>query len=181
MLNACRTSGIYSSPSSLSEAAAIKMLSDHEFLDRYIQTNQQRLSAAYSYIFSLLKHDYIEYAPGGTAAMFVYINLGKNVWARGRGHAWRGPPEDEQGLEKEIFRRLMEKGIFVVSGREMGAEEPGWFWVCFIQDRDVVREGVRRIVEAVHDMVRTGEWRGKGRKDANANSWMGILVLNEVE
>lgn len=145
LLEACRTCGIYSSPSSLAELATIKILADDMFVEDFIKTNQKRLSDAYTFAIEKLSKYSIEHAPGATAAMFVWLNLGK-------AYLKRHPEQsslDMGVVTAMLFEKLMEKRIFIVSGDVTGAEQPGWFRICFTQGRNVVDEGLRRIMEAI--------------------------------
>ncbi|KAF2006628.1 aminotransferase [Amniculicola lignicola CBS 123094] len=144
-LSACGSLGIYSSPSSLSENAVLQIVSNADFVNSYITTNQERLAAAYTFAAVLLSKHGIEYAPGVNAAFFLWANLGKKY--REKYPAKKS--DDDFGLTKEIWDRCMENRVYIVHGDDAGTEKPGWFRVVFTQDRGLVETGVGRIIEAI--------------------------------
>ncbi|KAJ4292727.1 hypothetical protein N0V90_009390 [Kalmusia sp. IMI 367209] len=146
-LTACRTCGIYSSPSSLAENVAVAILSDSTFLASYISTNQKRLSAAHAHAVNLLREFEIEYLPGTNAAFFLWINLGQK-YLQNLGDAAKGRPMEK--ITDEIFQRLMKKKVYLVLGDAAGAEQPGWFRMVFSQPPESVKEGLKRVMEALN-------------------------------
>lgn len=142
-MTAVRTCSLYSSPSSLTENAAVAILSDSEFLSNYIKTNQDRLSAAYTHAVRTLQKYGIEHMPGANAAFFLWINLGKKFLENG------AAKESMDGITQAIFNKLIAKKVFLVLGDATGAEEPGWFRVVFSQRPDLVEEGIKRTAEAL--------------------------------
>ncbi|KAK1231459.1 hypothetical protein PQX77_005439 [Marasmius sp. AFHP31] len=142
-LSACKTCGLYSSPSSLAENAVSQILGDDKFVEEYVRQNRERLSEAHKYAAERLKEHGIEYNEGVNAAFFLWINLGK---------AWREKhPEDAEKLKesKFLFKKLMAEKVFLVEGEAAGAEEPGWFRLVFSQPRESVEEGITRIIRAI--------------------------------
>ena len=153
MLMAMATCGLYSSPSSLTENAAIAILSDNAFLGSYIQKNQERLSTAFAVAVKILQEYNIEHMPGANAAFFLWINLGKKFVENADG---KELPEgvviegkQAHKITQVIFERLMEKKVFLVLGDATGAEEPGWFRLVFTQAPELIEEGVKRIAQAL--------------------------------
>ncbi|CAO2657098.1 Nn.00g059010.m01.CDS01 [Neocucurbitaria sp. VM-36] len=138
-MDACRTCGMFSYPSSLAENALAQILSDRTFLQSYISTNSERLSSSYAYAVEKLKHYGIEYLPGATATFFLWIDLGSR-WQRAR----------DSAVDTEvIFRALLKMKVFLVTGDAVGAEHPGWFRIVFSQRRELVDEAIKRIAEAI--------------------------------
>ncbi|KAF2677054.1 ACC synthase [Lentithecium fluviatile CBS 122367] len=153
LILAMQTCSLYSSPSSLTENAAVTILSDTKFLSSYIQKNQERLSSAYTFAVKILCKYGIEHMPGVNAAFFLWLNLGKKFLDNAEGKQLpTGVAIDEPQATKitqVIYDRLMEKKIFLVLGDAAGAEEAGWFRLVFTQAPELVEEGVRRIAEAL--------------------------------
>ncbi|KAF2206062.1 aminotransferase [Delitschia confertaspora ATCC 74209] len=148
LLAACRSCGLYSSPSSLAEEAAVMVLNNPAFVERYIKANRERLSQAYSYAIGKLNESGIEYAPGATAGFFIWVNLGK-------AYLQLHPEEHYNSglaITKVVFEKLMMNKVYIVSGDVTGAEEPGWFRLIFTQPRELVDEGIRRIVGAIDEL-----------------------------
>jgi aspartate/methionine/tyrosine aminotransferase len=154
MLMAMATCGLYSSPSSLTENAAISILSDTTFLSNYIRTNQERLSKAHAHAVEVLRRHGIEHMPGANAAFFLWLNLGKKFLNNAQDKkvaddlANEGMTADK--ITQTIYGRLMEKKVFLVLGDATGAEEPGWFRLVFTQAPELVEEGVKRVVDALN-------------------------------
>lgn len=136
---ACQSCGMFSYPSTLAENAFSQILSDRTFLQSYISTNSERLSLAYAYAVKKLKQNGIDYMPGATAAFFLWIDLG-NRWERTKG----GVVDTNT-----IFRALLKKKVFLVTGDAAGAERAGWFRIVFSQRKELVDEAIKRIVEAI--------------------------------
>ncbi|KAL0064451.1 hypothetical protein AAF712_008615 [Marasmius tenuissimus] len=142
-LSACKTCGLYSSPSSLAENAVSQILGDDKFVEQYVRQNQERLSEAHKHAAERLKGHGIEYNEGVNATFFLWINLGR---------AWREKhPEDADKLKdsKFLFKKLMAEKVFLVEGEAAGAEEPGWFRLVFSQPRESVEEGISRIIRVI--------------------------------
>lgn len=137
-LEACQAGALFSAASSLAENAVDQILSDRNFLDSYIAENQKRLSQAHAYAVSKLDQYGIEYLSGVTAAFFLWINLGK---AAGRSNDTSTVSTDE------IYKKLLEKKIYVVTGDAAGSEQPGWFRIVFSQRRQLVDETITSIAK----------------------------------
>ncbi|KAL0571666.1 hypothetical protein V5O48_010293 [Marasmius crinis-equi] len=145
LLDACKTCGLYSSPSSFAENAAIEIFNNEKFVEDYVRSNRERLSEAHRYAIERLKEHGIEYTTGINAGLFLWIDLGK---------AWREKhPEEIEGLgctsDSVIFGKLMAEKVYLVRGDEAGAEEAGWFRLVFSQPREIVDEGIKRMVRAL--------------------------------
>ena len=157
--------GLYTYPSSLSDLLVTRMLAPQNsgWVDRFIATNQRRLAEAHAFATALLRSYGIEYVAGVGAAFFLWIDLGSFYLARHPGVAGmygRGT-EGESKVTGLIYDRLMAEKVFLASGDATGAEEPGWFRLVFTQPREVVREGVERIVGALAGAGGEGEGEGK--------------------
>lgn len=153
MLMAMQTCGLYSSPSSLTENAAIAILSDAEFLSSYVQKNQERLSASFTFAVETLRNNRIEHMPGTNAAFFLWINLGKRFQQNAKGKSLPEgvsiEGEQAHNITQVIYDRLMEKKVFLVFGDAAGAEKPGWFRLVFTQTPEIVEEGLKRVAQAL--------------------------------
>lgn len=145
-LNACRSCAMASVASSLAENTAKEILEDSAFLNQYLATNQERLSAAYAHAVGLVQRYNIEYVPGANAAFFLWVNLGKKFLANGQNKV---AEKSMEGITQTIYDILIEKKVFIVLGDAAGAEEPGWFRLVFTQPPELVEEGVKRIAEAL--------------------------------
>lgn len=149
LIQACRACGIYSSPSSLAEHAAVQILGDKPFVESYIRLNKKRLSLAYTHVITELRRHGIEHVPGANAAFFVWINLGKMFRANITGSLESTLLEQDVGVTVKVQERLLAKKVFLVDGDAAGAEEPGWFRLVFTQSPNLVSEAIRRIAAAL--------------------------------
>ena len=146
LLDACRALAFMSAPSSLVESAVTQILSDEAFLNFYINTNQERLSKAYAFAVETLKKFGIPHKPGVNAAFFLFINLSEKFSER---HQESTREESPHAITSRIYKKLLEKRVYIVSGDEAGAEEPGWFRLVFTQPKELVEECIKRIAEAI--------------------------------
>ncbi|KAI9899148.1 hypothetical protein N3K66_005609 [Trichothecium roseum] len=135
---------LYSSTSSLSDHAAINLLEDTEFTERYIRSNQAKLSECYTHITAWARRNDIHYAAGVNAGFFLWLDLGA-IFRR------FNPQLPAKGFDvnKVIADLLLRQKVFIGSGTTFGSEKPGWFRIVFSTNREYVDEGLRRIIKAV--------------------------------
>ena len=141
-----RAMGVISSfhwPASASERVASLMLEDEEWMEEFLERSRKRLAQNSRMVKMLLDKEGIKYYKGSNAGLFLWINL--------------FPPISQNNFAKDCFRNgwsyedtmtgaLINNGVYLTSGKEMNAEEPGWYRLIFAQDEKVVREGVKRSV-----------------------------------
>lgn len=163
LLDACKSTGLYTYASSLSDTLIADLLEDEVFVNKYIRTNQERLSDAHKFAVEILRRHNIEYATGANAAFFLWVNLGKAYLEKHPEEVTKfsnlkiheNETSDSRGsngpstLTMTIYDKLMAKKVFLASGDVTGAEEPGWFRLVFSQPREYLELGLRRIVEAI--------------------------------
>ena len=152
-LSAIRTVALQSAPSSLIEHVTTVMLSDAQFTESYIRTNQQRLSESYTFITAWAKRYGIPYAEGANAAFFLWCDFGK-VWKPSLGQSQSKSEGGQTAtstptLTGQINARLLAHKIFLASGEVFGSEKEGYFRIVFSQPRAYLEEGLRRIVVAL--------------------------------
>ena len=138
---------LYSYTSSVSDHLAARILEDSEFTDLYIRRNREMLSSAYAFAVRLLRECAIEYAPGGNAAFFLWVNLGRKYREL---HPGYGHHDDDNDVGETVMQALLEKKVFVASGALFGSEESGWFRIVFSIPRECLEEALRRIMLALH-------------------------------
>ncbi|KAJ5776872.1 pyridoxal phosphate-dependent transferase [Penicillium odoratum] len=127
--------GVYSQVSSLSEHLTINML---QYCAR-VETNRKRLSKMYRIVVEWARGHDIEYAHGINAAFFVWVNLGQFY----RRHHLLAKTADLAGV---VEQRLLERRIFVASGKDFAAENNDWFRILFGQDSNM---GIAEALEYV--------------------------------
>ena len=131
---------LYSVPSGMSDHAAANILDDEAFTERYIKENQRKLSEHHKIAATWARENIIEYKPGVNAAFFVWVNLGEAYRSR--------HPDLKIG---DVMQLMLKQKVWLASGVEIGAEEPGWFRIVFSHQPHHLHEGLRRIVLALRD------------------------------
>lgn len=83
------------------------------------------------------------YALGSNAGFFLWVDL--------RPFLPPHKPDYKSGWDREdaLMQNLFKHKVFITNGKDLGAEEPGWFRVIFSQDEAVIREGLRRVGEVI--------------------------------
>ncbi|KAH7159484.1 pyridoxal phosphate-dependent transferase [Dactylonectria estremocensis] len=140
--NALVPAGVYSQVSSLSEHVTINMLQDSAWVDSFIETNRKRLSETYGFVVEWARRHDIEYAQGTNAALFVWANLGQFYRRR---HFLAKTADVADVVEQ----RLLDRRVFVASGKDFGAENTDWFRIVFGQDGVYLGKGLDRIIAAL--------------------------------
>ena len=124
------------------EKVATLMLEDEKWMDQFLELSRTRLAERNKMVRQILDDNGIKYAHGANAGFFIWIDL--RPWVRQLSSG-----EDMWTGEDELTGRLFENKVYVTNGKEMSAEEPGWYRLIFSQDERVVREGIRRYVKLV--------------------------------
>lgn len=132
---------LYSSTSSLADQAVINMLSDDVWSDSYIEQNKRSLQQSYEHVTAWAKENGIEYAGGVNAAFFLWVHL-EPVYRRTH-------TEEVDNVDDVMMKLLLQEKVFIASGAAFGSEKPGWFRIVFSQQRDLLDEGLRRIMAAL--------------------------------
>lgn len=137
-----------------SEVLACSLLEDDEWLELFFARSREKLGEGRRLAGELLEEKGVSFYREANAGFFLWIDL----------RSWLPPPaasqsEERQGKgttteegkqrEKVLVERMLEKKVFLTPGMDMFAEEPGFFRLVFSQEEDVVREGLRRVFEAV--------------------------------
>ncbi|KAL5355193.1 1-aminocyclopropane-1-carboxylate synthase [Aspergillus floccosus] len=128
--------------SELAVTAAATMFEDTEFISQFTAKSQRLLAKAYRIITSTLDQEGINYARGGNAGFFLYVDLSPYL-----------PKGAQTAQEKEftLAQRFLDAGVFLHPGEEH-SKTPGWFRMVFSQDEEVLEEGLRRIISVVRNL-----------------------------
>ncbi|GKT49828.1 putative inactive dehydrogenase easA [Colletotrichum spaethianum] len=135
--------GIYSSPSAIVDHATANILDDTEWVNGYIEENQRKLQENFELVAHWAKSSGIDYAQGANAAFFLWVNLGK-------AYRERQPQREVQDISAEVMGALLERRVFLASGKRFGSEQPGWFRIVFSNKKELVSEGLHRITEVLN-------------------------------
>ncbi|KAI6813965.1 PLP-dependent transferase [Hortaea werneckii] len=137
-----------------SEVLACNLLEDDEWLENFFARARAKLAGGRRLVAGLLGEKGVRFYEGANAGFFLWVDL----------RSWLPPPasaasKSEEGVgkgveegkkrEKVLVDRMFEKKVFLTPGMDMFAEEPGFFRLVFSQEEDVVREGLRRVFEAI--------------------------------
>ncbi|KAJ6017362.1 hypothetical protein N7451_000741 [Penicillium sp. IBT 35674x] len=121
------------SPSQAAIAIGTTILEDQNFVSSFTAKSRKSLAAGYRLATSILNQEGIEYAKGGNAGFFVYINLSPFL-------VNDGSPTQEQ--EFALAKKFVDAGVFLHPGEEHG-KDPGWFRLVFSHDESTLKEGLR--------------------------------------
>lgn len=104
-----------------------EIFSDHDWVRRYVTTNQLRLTNAYLTVLKVLRAHDVPYAPSA-GSLFVWLNLGRYLTA------------DTEEAELDLWRSIYEEtGILLTSPLGMGSPERGWLRMVYscVSTRDL--------------------------------------------
>ena len=114
-------------------------LLDKEYLSNFLPRSKERLQKNNVLVRKLLDENGIGYAKGANAGFFIWIDLRPwlVMWEEdGEEKGWKA--------EDELTMELIKHGVFITNGKEMSAEEPGFYRLIFAQDERFVEEGIKR-------------------------------------
>ncbi|PLB43384.1 PLP-dependent transferase [Aspergillus steynii IBT 23096] len=111
---------LYSFVSGLSDQITASIFQNDAVTDRYIKSNQTKLSECHEFITQLLDKHGIEYSHGCNAGFFVWVNLGQK-------YREAHPGEDDESLTFTdiILQRLLDNRVYSAHGTAYGSEHPG--------------------------------------------------------
>lgn len=121
-LRACEGNSYFSCPSSLSDLVTTRILSDDAWVERFIQTNRQRLAENYTITIRFLESYQILNKKDGNAGFFVRVDLFDSI--RGqvntalKTQAEAGVPSTKaaRALEINLQETLLKHRIFLAFG-----------------------------------------------------------------
>ncbi|OTA36714.1 hypothetical protein BTJ68_03362 [Hortaea werneckii EXF-2000] len=142
-----------------SELLACGLLEDDAWLEAFFERSRRRLAEGREFAGGLLREKGVPFYGEAGAGFFLWVDLrgwlplplpsasasGSEVGGEGKGKG----KEEGKKREKILVDRMMEKKVFLTPGMDMFAEEPGFFRLVFSQEEDVIREGLRRVFEAI--------------------------------
>jgi aspartate/methionine/tyrosine aminotransferase len=131
-------------PSNLAETIAIQILENDKWMESYLKTNQTRLGERATLARSVLEEYDIAYTKGACAGFFLWLDLRK--------YLGQGDPEKATLKSERLFKKnMLAKGVYLTSGEGLTSEYPGFFRLCFVKDEAEVREGLKRLKEALEE------------------------------
>ncbi|GKU07626.1 unnamed protein product [Fusarium langsethiae] len=155
-MRACVANSEFSGPSSLSDLAAMSILSDDKFLETFIKTNRLRLAENYKIVTEFLASHNIPYKEGSNSGLFVWADL----FAPNRTLIDNSALKQEDAgaalrtVEAKMTEALLKEKIFVASGGDFGTDVSGWYRIVFAHEKTYLLEGLERMVSAVEKFGR---------------------------
>ncbi|KAH8427668.1 pyridoxal phosphate-dependent aminotransferase [Aspergillus melleus] len=154
-LRAAEANSYFSCPSSLSDLATSRILSDDAWVESFIQTNRQRLAENYTITIRFLESHQIPYKKGGNAGVFVWVDLFDpirrqvNATLKKQAEASVSSENAARALETKLQEKLLKHRIFLALGADFGGDVSGWYRIVFAHEKEYLRLGLNRIVEAL--------------------------------
>ncbi|CRG88865.1 hypothetical protein PISL3812_05900 [Talaromyces islandicus] len=135
----------FHNPSGMSIAIATQLLEDRDFVKFFVKTSHERLRAARKYTGQVLDDAGIKYHRGSNAGFFLYIDL--SPWLV---ESSNGQQIGENDAEYALAQRLLDGGVGLHPCEEHG-ESRGHFRLVFSQEKEVLEEGLRRLVHVLNN------------------------------
>lgn len=160
LLHALGTLSVFHWSGSANERVAIRMLEDEVWMDSFLRRSRERLAARNQLVREILDDEGIQYRKGANAGFFIWIDLRPFLFASSSSSSSSSNPatailsvspserqeakEEGWHAEDELVKRFFDNKVYITNGKDMSAEEPGWFRVIYSQDERVIREGLKR-------------------------------------
>ncbi|EIT81926.1 1-aminocyclopropane-1-carboxylate [Aspergillus oryzae 100-8] len=154
-LRAAEANSYFSCPSSLSDLATSRILSDDAWVQSFIQTNRQRLAENYTITIRFLESHQIPYKKGGNVGFFVWVDLFDpirrqvNATLKKQAEANVSSENAARALETKLQEKLLKHRIFLALGADFGGDVPGWYRIVFAHEKEYLRLGLNRMINAL--------------------------------
>lgn len=126
---------------SANERVAILMLEDESWMDDFLRRSRERLAARNILVRQILDDEGIQYRKGANAGFFIWADLRPFLSVQADASL-----SERWEAEDQLMERFIKNKVYITNGKDMSAEEPGWFRVIYSQDERVIREGLKRSV-----------------------------------
>jgi 1-aminocyclopropane-1-carboxylate synthase len=97
-----------------------------------LTTNQRRLAESYTRATSFLSDHKIPFLPG-QAGHHVWIDLKEYV-------------HGDRAEERELYKELLNNGVYIGLGEAFHAEEPGWFSIAYAIEWETLKLALDRFI-----------------------------------
>jgi len=139
LLRACATIAPFSWPSSLSELAWSTILESPIFLSHYLRENKLLLGQHYEILSSWCRKHHIQYVQGGNAGFYLWVNFNQ----------FCGTIGDTEQRETELWKRMVEEGVYIGPGLDFESSDSGWFRITFATEVEILELGLNRLEKAL--------------------------------
>jgi aspartate/methionine/tyrosine aminotransferase len=154
-LHAAEANSYFSCPSSLSDLATSRILSDDAWVKPFIQTNRQRLAENYTITIRFLESHQVPYKKGGNVGFFVWVDLFDpirrqvNATLKKQAEASVSSENAARALETKLQEKLLKHRIFLALGADFGGDVSGWYRIVFAHEKEYLRLGLNRMINAL--------------------------------
>lgn len=131
--------GVFQWSGNATEKLAALMLEDEQWLSGFLQLSRERLATGNKLVRKILDYEGVAYRKGANAGFFIWIDLSPYLSTSSNSSMTA-----RWAAEEELLKELIENNVYITNGKEMSAEEPGWFRVIFAHNESVIKEGLRR-------------------------------------
>lgn len=114
------------------------LLSDDEWIDQFVATNQKRLADNYKKITASLQKHHIKYVDANSA-YFIWIDLREQI------KKVITSSESPADAEMKFWDRLLANGVYISPSAAFYSKEPGYFRICFATEWNILSEALERI------------------------------------
>ncbi|RSL63268.1 hypothetical protein CEP54_005267 [Fusarium duplospermum] len=167
-IRACEANSYFTCPSSLSDLATSRILSDDAFVESLTKTNRLRLAENYTMTAKFLEKHQIPYKKGSNAGLFIWADLFAPIQTqisaalKKQGDAGISSSKTLKDLQLKLYATLLKHRIFLALGADFGGDVPGWFRIVFAHQKTYLQLGLDRMIEAVEEFRRELETDGVG-------------------
>jgi bifunctional pyridoxal-dependent enzyme with beta-cystathionase and maltose regulon repressor activities len=129
------------------------MLSNSTFISDFVKKSQERLRTRYAETTATLDKFRISHRQSN-AGFFLWADL-FSFWSprlspQALYAVSPGRCLTDVALETRLNDHLLSHKVFVAAGGSFGNEEAGWFRITFALDREIVAEGLDRVIMALN-------------------------------
>jgi aspartate/methionine/tyrosine aminotransferase len=133
VLQLMRKFAMFSNISSITDKLATELFDDMEWIHQHISENKKKLKEQYQVTIKYLQEKNIEYLPA-SGGFFVWMNLSHLM----------NTALPEQEREKDLWMRLIDKGVLFSPGSAFHSNQIGWFRIVFTLPSDILFLGLDR-------------------------------------
>ncbi|RSM03357.1 hypothetical protein CEP52_007439 [Fusarium oligoseptatum] len=165
-IRACEANSYFTCPSSLSDLATSRILSDDAFVESLTNTNRLRLAENYTMTAKFLESHKIPYKKGSNAGLFIWVDLFAPIQTqisaalKKQGESGISSENSLGDLQLKLYTTLLKHRIFLALGADFGGDVPGWFRIVFAHQKTYLQLGLGRMMEAVEAFRRELEGDG---------------------
>jgi aspartate/methionine/tyrosine aminotransferase len=149
LLQAMQRTAVHTAASSLTQRAFACILRDDKFIQHFLHESRARLRTQYRVMCAFLDQHGIRYL-GASGGFVLWVDLTPYMSAMDPLTASPSThTENKAPADIRLWEHLVDKGVFVYPGRLFGAQQLGWFRVCYCFETRLLLEGLTRLVQGL--------------------------------